>query len=76
MGDGHIFAQTTHFAHFVAVNGVDDATCTQEETSFEHGVGEEMEQTCHVSEGSMIINQNSFVTGKASTKCHHHKCDL
>ena len=76
MGDGHIFTQTTHFAHFVAVNCVDDATRTQEEASLKHGVGEEMEQTCHVSEGSVIINQSSFVTRKASTECHHHKGDL
>ena len=43
MGDWHILAQSAHCRHLVAVDGVDDTSCTEEQTSLEHGVGEEVE---------------------------------
>ena len=48
MCNRHILAQATHQGHLIGVNGVDDTTGTQEQTSLEHGVGEEMEHTGHI----------------------------
>ena len=31
VGDGHVFAQPAHRAHFIAVYGMNDASCSQEE---------------------------------------------
>ena len=43
MGDRHILAKSAHCRHLIAVYGVDDTSCTEEQASLEHGVGEEVE---------------------------------
>ena len=48
MGNRHVFAQNAHGFHFVAEYGVYDASGSQEEQSFEHGVCEQVEHTGHV----------------------------
>ena len=48
MGNGHILAQATHVFLLITVYGVDDTTCTEEQTSLEHSVCEQVEHTGHV----------------------------
>ena len=43
VSDRHILAQSTHCRHLVRVNSVDDATCSEEQTSLEHSVCEQVE---------------------------------
>ena len=76
MGDGHVLAQTTHHAHLIAVNCVDDGTGAEEQAGLEHGVGEEVEHRGHVAQRRVIVDCRSMVSGQTSTQCHHHKGDL
>ena len=48
MCNRHILAETSHQGHLIGVNSMDDTTSTQEQAGLEHGVGEEMEHTCHI----------------------------
>ena len=57
----HILAQATHHSHLVRVDGMDDATGTEEQTSFEHSVGEQVEHTSHETELRVIV-ENTVVT--------------
>ena len=75
MRDGHVLAQTTHQGHLVGVNGMDDTTGTKEEASLEHGVGEQVEHTGHVTQLRVVV-EHGFVTGKAHAECHHHEGNL
>ena len=46
----HIFTQTTHAAHFIAADGMDDGSCAKEEQGFEHGMCEKVEHRSHIAE--------------------------
>ena len=61
MSNRHILAQTSHQGHLVRVDSVDDTTSTEEQTSLEHSVGEQVEHTSHITQLSVIIHQ-SLVT--------------
>ena len=46
----HLFAESAHMAHFVAVDGVDNCTGPQEEQRLEHSVSKEVEHAGHITE--------------------------
>ncbi len=74
MRDGHVFTQASHGRHLVAVNGVDDATCAQEEQCLEHGVGEQVEHGGHVAKRTYVFVPRSVFCANAER--HHHKRNL
>ena len=74
MGDGHVFAQTSHQCHLVAVNGMDDATGAKEEAGLEHGVGEEVEHAGHIAQTAVV--EVFAVAGEAYAESHHHEGNL
>ena len=71
MGNRHVFAQTAHGFHLVAVYGMDDASGSQEEQGLEHGVCEQVEHTGHVTQSAFVR-----VGCRADTQCHHHETNL
>ena len=75
MRDGHVLAQTTHECHLVGVNGMDDATGAEEQTSLEHGVGEQVEHASHVAQLCVVVEQ-FVMTRQANADGYHHECNL
>ena len=57
MSNRHVLAETTHQCHLVRVDGMDDTTCTQEETGLEHSMREQVEHTSHVTQLSVVVHQ-------------------
>ena len=76
MRNRHILTETTHQRHLIAVDSVDNTSSTEEQASLEHGVGEEVEHTSHITQLSMIIHQCAMMTWQRYTQCHHHEGDL
>ena len=74
MSNGHILPKTSHHCHFIGMNGMDDATCTKEKASLEHGMGEEVEHSGHISKLRMVVEHHSILMRRqANAKSHHHK---
>ena len=82
MGDRHIFAQTAHIHFLIRVYSMDDATGTEEQASLEHGVGEQMIHSSHISKsvniGIFLSHRNlaEFGVWHTNTKCNEHEADL
>ena len=70
MGHRHIFAKVSHLGHFVGVNGMDNATRTQEKQRFKHGVREQVEHGSHVTESGVQIDIGG------NSQRYHHESDL
>ncbi len=75
MRDGHVLAQAAHHGHLVAVDGMDDAAGTKEQTGLEHGVGEQVEHTGHEAQLCVIV-EHAVMTGQRNAKGHHHEGNL
>ena len=71
VGNRHILAQAAHGRHLVAVNGMDDASGAEEQQSLEHGVSEQVEHACHVSQSAFVR-----VGSGADAQGYHHETDL
>ena len=73
MGNGHILAQATHVFLLITVHGVDDATRTEEQTSLEHCMCEQVEHTGHVTQSALISislghrHRSSTAVGQTNT---------
>ena len=76
MGNGHILAESTHCRHFVAMNGVDNATCAEEQECLKHGVRKEVEHRSHVTQTGVVVNHRTVFARKTYAQCHHHKGNL
>ena len=76
VGDGHVLAQATHQRHLVRVDGMDDAAGSEEQTSLEHGVGEQMEHTGHVAQLGVVVEDGTMMTRQADAESHHHEGNL
>ena len=76
MRDRHVLVQTAHQCHLIGVHGMDDTTGAEEETSLEHGVGEQVEHTGHVAQLCVVVEQGTVVTGQAHAEGHHHEGNL
>ena len=70
MGHRHIFAKISHLGHFVGVNGMDNATRTQEKQRFKHGMREQVEHGSHVTESGVQIDIGG------NSQRYHHESDL
>ena len=57
MRDRHVLAKTAHQSHLIRVDCVDDTTGTQEQACLEHGMGEEVEHTGHITQLGVIVHQ-------------------
>ena len=75
VGHRHILAQTSHQRHLVGVDSVDDTSGTEEQTSLEHSVGEQMEHTSHITQLCVVV-ENAMMTRQTNAQCHHHKGNL
>lgn len=69
--DRHILPQSAHGRHFVAMYRMDNAAGSQEKQCLEHGVGEQMVHTCHITQSTMMR-----VGGCTYAERHHHKTNL
>ena len=71
----HVLAQASHHGHLVGVDGVDDTTGSEEETSLEHGMSKEVEHTSHVAQLRVVV-EHGLMSGQLYTEGHHHKGNL
>ncbi len=54
MRNRHVFAQSAHGRHLVAVHRMDDASCTEEQQRLEHGVRKQVEHACHITQSAFV----------------------
>ncbi len=73
-GDGHVFAETTHGGVVVAVDCMNEATCSEEEERLKHSVSEEVEHCSHVSETAVMYTLDRLIVSDCQR--YHHECYL
>ena len=72
----HVLAQASHQRHLIGVYRMDDTASTEEQTSLEHGMGEQMEHRSHVTQLSVVVVMHAVMSRQTHTQCHHHERDL
>ena len=58
------------------MNGVNNATCSEEQEGLKHGVGKEVEHRSHVTQTGVVVNHRSVFSRKTYAQRNHHKGNL
>ena len=54
VGNRHVFSESAHSRHLIAVHCVDNTSGSQEQKCLKHGVCKQMEHTCHISQSAFV----------------------